>query len=63
MVQISTKHDKELIDLAYSTSYPDTIEYYMRKADTEAAREILGNILYQLYEEGLCEEDEPRRRW
>lgn len=61
--EIITKHDERLIDLAESTTYPDTIAGYIEEAETETAREILRDILYQMQEDGLCEDDEPRRRW
>lgn len=40
-----TEKDYELIDLAMSTTYRDTIESYINQADTEECKEILRNII------------------
>lgn len=54
-----TAKDEELIDLAQSTAYRDTIEKYIEEAETDYAESILRDILND------CETEweEPSRRW
>lgn len=40
-----TDNDLELIELASSTSYRDTIYKYIEEADTDECRDILRSIL------------------
>lgn len=40
-----TDHDLELIDLASSTTYRNTILEFIKEADTEECRRILTEIL------------------
>lgn len=55
-----TQKDKELIDLAQSTTYTDTIEQCIEDADTELAKRILTNILNTSDTE--WDDEWPRRR-
>lgn len=40
-----TANDEELIEMAYSTTYPSSIRQYIEQADTKKCREILRGIL------------------
>lgn len=53
-----TENDRELIDLAQSTTYPDTIQRHIDKADTERAKVIL----IELMNDCETEWEEPSRR-
>lgn len=54
-----TARDAELIDLASSTTYRDSIERFITEAETDTARAILTEMLNN------CETEweEPSRRW
>lgn len=56
---ILTDNDLELIDIAQSTTYQDTIWQCIQKADSEEARRILTGILEDLE----TEFEKPSRRW
>lgn len=61
MNKILTQHDEELIDLAYSTTYRDTIQQCIEEAETQCAREILTNILND--NDAEWDDEYPSRRW
>lgn len=54
-----TGRDAELIDLASSTGYRDSIASYIAEAETSYAKEILAEMMNNCE----AEWEEPSRRW
>ena len=43
-----TDNDKELIEMAYETTYRSSLDDYIRQADTELCRSIIRKIKEQM---------------
>lgn len=45
-----TDNDRELIEMAYETTYRSSLNNYIRQADTELCRSIIREIMHEMRE-------------
>ena len=43
-----TDNDRELIEMAYETTYRNSLEEYIRQADTERCKNIIREIMHDM---------------